>query len=171
MFTFANRLYDLRKERNLTQEQLSNLTAVPVRSIIRYEKGQTIPSSSTAKNNGNTNLTVLANFFGVFPTWLLTGKGYKNEWEQIQHEAKTNSSVKKALVFQERMKKRSELERCIEEYFSLGKPQHYLDDENLTHEQWEQSWIENKARNDLMNSFFNFMETETQKYKERFGGR
>ena len=163
MCTFSQRLYDLRRERNLTQEQLSKLTEVPVRSIIRYEKGETTPSSSTARNNGNTNLTVLANFFGVYPEWLLTGKGFKNEWEELQESAKTSTTHK--WVVEARLKKRNELRTSILKYYKLENP--VIESENMTHKQWEQAEKESHAINDLINSIFNYMDYAVETYQKR----
>lgn len=164
MCTFGERLKTLRKERNLTQVQLADLVGINVKTVTRYEKSSN-PSDDARKNGA---LNILANFFGVYPEWLLTGNGYKNEWEEIQDKARTDSSVKKAIDFQIWMKKRSELERHISSYFGIDLPPYSLDNENLTHEQWNQAWVENKAWNDLMNSIFNYMEIETKRFKERF---
>jgi len=40
---FAQQLKDLRKERNLTQEELAKKTGISLRTISRYELGETLP--------------------------------------------------------------------------------------------------------------------------------
>lgn len=166
MYTFAERLKDLRTERSLTQDQLSKLTSVPVRSIIRYETGETTPSSSTARNNGNTNLIALANFFGVYEEWLLTGKGFKSEWEELQESAKTHTTHK--WVVDARLKARNELSASILKYYKIGNPPNPIANNiNMTHKQWEQAEKESHARNDLINSIFNYMDKAVARYIER----
>lgn len=40
---FAQQLKDLRKEKNLTQEELAKKTGISLRTISRYELGETLP--------------------------------------------------------------------------------------------------------------------------------
>ena len=41
--TFAENLKNLRKEKNLTQEELAEKTGINRKTISRYERGETLP--------------------------------------------------------------------------------------------------------------------------------
>ena len=54
---FANKLRDLREAKNLTQEELANMCDVSLKTISRYESGQSKPRfcSSWCRRNGSRN--------------------------------------------------------------------------------------------------------------------
>ena len=63
MAEFKNRLYDLRKQRGLTQLELSNLIGVGKQTISQYERGVRRPDFDT--------LTLLCDCFNVSADYLL----------------------------------------------------------------------------------------------------
>lgn len=72
-----NRLKQLRKEKGLTQQELSEAIAAPARSIQRWENGESQIKTNRADE--------LADFFGVSVGYLL---GYEPESEQISNRKK-----------------------------------------------------------------------------------
>lgn len=72
-----NRLKELRKEKGLTQQELSKAIAAPARSIQRWENGE----SQIKTNRANE----LADYFGVSVGYLL---GYEPESEQVSNYQK-----------------------------------------------------------------------------------
>lgn len=69
-----NRLKQLRKEKGLTQQELSEAIAAPARSIQRWENGESQIKTNRADE--------LADFFGVSVGYLL---GYEPESEQVSN--------------------------------------------------------------------------------------
>ena len=67
-----NRLKQLRKEKGLTQQELSEAIAAPARSIQRWENGESQIKTNRADE--------LADYFGVSVGYLL---GYEPESEQV----------------------------------------------------------------------------------------
>lgn len=63
MEIFAERLRELRDERNLSQRMLSNETGIPQSSIALWESGTRIPAA--------TAVVTLAKYFGVSTDFLL----------------------------------------------------------------------------------------------------
>lgn len=63
MASLPENLYKLRKERNLTQEEVAERSDIVLRSYIRYEKGEREPVAST--------LIKLANCYGVTIDYLV----------------------------------------------------------------------------------------------------
>jgi len=63
MNLLAQRLKDMREEKNLSQNQLSKITGIPQRSISRWEQG----SSSIMM----ANIIALAKFFGCTSDYLI----------------------------------------------------------------------------------------------------
>ena len=72
-----NRLKQLRKEKGLTQQELSEAIVAPARSIQRWENGE----SQIKRNRADE----LADFFGVSVGYLL---GYEPESEQVSNYQK-----------------------------------------------------------------------------------
>ena len=72
-----NRLKQLRKEKGLTQQELSEAIAAPARSIQRWESGESQIKTNRADE--------LADFFGVSVGYLL---GYEPESEQVSNHTK-----------------------------------------------------------------------------------
>ena len=72
-----NRLKQLRKEKWLTQQELSEAIAAPARSIQRWENGESQIKTNRADE--------LADFFGVSVGYLL---GYEPESEQVSNYQK-----------------------------------------------------------------------------------
>ena len=70
MPTFAERIKELRTERNLTQEQLGEVIGVKHYSIYSYEKGRAYPEMR--------GLVKLADYFGVSMDYL-AGRTDKRE--------------------------------------------------------------------------------------------
>ena len=63
MEIFAERLRELRAERNLSQRMLSNETGIPQSSIALWESGARVPDA--------TEVVTLAKYFGVSTDFLL----------------------------------------------------------------------------------------------------
>ena len=59
---FGKRIKELRKERNLTQEQLAELVDIDTRNIIKIENAQTFPRAAT--------LNKFLNVFDISPSEL-----------------------------------------------------------------------------------------------------
>ena len=57
-----NRIVSIRKEKGITQKQLSELTGIPIQTVVRYEKGGTITAGRLGK---------IALALGVRPSELL----------------------------------------------------------------------------------------------------
>ena len=72
-----NRLKQLRKEKGLTQQELSEAIAAPARSIQRWENGESQIKTNIADE--------LADYFGVSVGYLL---GYESESEQVSNYQK-----------------------------------------------------------------------------------
>ena len=72
-----NRLKQLRKEKGLTQQELSEAIAAPARSIQRWENGESQIKTNRADE--------LADYFGVSVGYLL---GYEPESEQVSNYKK-----------------------------------------------------------------------------------
>ena len=64
---FQERLYTLRKERGLSQEELANEVGVSRQAVQKWESGAAQPSLE--------KLTALARYFGVTLDWLVNGEG------------------------------------------------------------------------------------------------
>lgn len=59
LMTIRDRLIELRRERNLTQQEMANAIGVHVNQIRRYEAGATQPSLDVLKNIAlNLNITI-----------------------------------------------------------------------------------------------------------------
>lgn len=63
MSVLSERLFQLRKQKNLSQEELAELSGIAYRSYRRYESGEREPVAST--------IIVLARFFDVSADYLL----------------------------------------------------------------------------------------------------
>ena len=72
-----NRLKQLRKEKGLTQQELSEAIAAPARTIQRWENGENQIKANRASQ--------LADYFGVSVGYLL---GYEPESEQVSNYKK-----------------------------------------------------------------------------------
>lgn len=179
MNTMAKRIKDLRKARNnMTQEELAEKTGVGIATIRRYEASKHEPFTKMTEN-----IRSIATYFGVYPEWLLTGKGHENAREQLREEAKENETIQRAVTAIERMRTRHQITELIEDYYGLGdipkppknleylanKTLNDIDVDSISHEEWEELFSIAQAKNDLMNSIFNFMDVEIMKYKERYG--
>ena len=151
MCTFTNRLKYLRKERGLTQDELARLAEVNVKTIKRYEGGNYIPSESSK------GLINIAEVFGVYPEWLLTGKGFKNAWEELEESAKTHTTHK--WVVDAHITAYNELKTSILKYYKLDYP--IVDTENMTPKQREQI----KRRDVMINNIMNYMEMAVASYR------
>lgn len=60
---FATKLKDLRIKKNLTQEELSKKSGISIKSISRYELGETIPRSEKYYEKLSKALDVEADYF------------------------------------------------------------------------------------------------------------
>lgn len=62
--TMGDRIYDLRKQRGMTQSELASILGVGRSAVLKYEKGEVenIPRSTIAK---------MATVFGVSPAYLM----------------------------------------------------------------------------------------------------
>ena len=77
MRSFARRLKALREARKITQKDLAEMLGVQVTLVSRYERGLTVPSSSTVVH--------LARIFQVSTDELLTGSTKGGEPPAIRH--------------------------------------------------------------------------------------
>ena len=64
--TISERLYNLRKERNLSQEELANVLGVSRQTISKWETGESTPDFD--------KIVPLCNFYGITSDELLSGK-------------------------------------------------------------------------------------------------
>lgn len=71
---FANTIYNIRKERNITQKELADLIGVSDRTISKWENGSTVPDLETIKK--------LCNELGISPDSIV--KSEKNYKERLQ---------------------------------------------------------------------------------------
>lgn len=71
--TMGDRIYDLRKQRGMTQSELANILGVGRSAVLKYEKGEVenIPRSTIAK---------MATVFGVSPSYLMCF----DQWDEKQ---------------------------------------------------------------------------------------
>lgn len=71
---FANTIYNIRKERNITQKELADLIGVSDRTISKWENGSTVPDLETIKK--------LCNELGISPDSIV--KSEKNYKDRLQ---------------------------------------------------------------------------------------
>ena len=71
-----NRIKQLRKEKKLTQVGLGKELNIHPVTLLRYEKGESVPSKKMA--------IIIANFFGVDASYLLGISDRKNETKLIK---------------------------------------------------------------------------------------
>lgn len=71
-----NRIRQLRKEKKLTQVELGNELNIHPITLLRYEKGESIPSKKMAK--------IIADFFLVDASYLLGSSDNKNSKNSIE---------------------------------------------------------------------------------------
>ena len=64
--TVGERLYNLRKERNISQEELANILDVSRQTVSKWETDQSSPDFD--------KIVPLCNYFGITSDELLTGK-------------------------------------------------------------------------------------------------
>ena len=76
--TFGERLYQLRKQKYISQEELADIMDVSRQSISKWELDQTYPDID--------NLVRLAEYFDVSVDFLVTGEEKSNADEQIKEE-------------------------------------------------------------------------------------
>lgn len=163
MCTFAERLNKLRKERNLTQKELAENTDISVRTIKRYEAGDSLPAVSDTRTN--SALDRLAEFFGVYPIWLLTGKGYESAWKELQESA--NSSITHKWVVDARIKAHNELKACIIKNYQLDDylVNPFAGNESMTHEQRAKAERVSQLTEAMLNNIFNHIEMSVKSYR------
>lgn len=65
-YDLGNRIYELRKDKGLSQKELGEMVGVTNKSVSKWENGTTIPKTDT--------LVKLANIFEISPQELLQGK-------------------------------------------------------------------------------------------------
>lgn len=74
---FANTIYNIRKERNITQKELADLIGVSDRTISKWENGSTVPDLETIKK--------LCNELGISPDSIVKSeKNYKNRLQDFK---------------------------------------------------------------------------------------
>lgn len=89
MSTFGERLKELRKNKNLTQQQLADLFYLNKSSISRYENNSQIPETDLLRK--------IADFFGVSVDYLL---GRTKEEKPPENDFKPNLTKKDKLVIE-----------------------------------------------------------------------
>jgi len=129
----GERLFELRKEKNLNQYHLSKLLKVENNTYVRYEKGYTAPSS--------LEIRILADFYGVSADYLLgreigRGNDFSDEEKNLIEKFKQTDKRGKNIIlnFLEREYYRSnpiKRREGVDEYI----PTEYLSD--VSDEQWE----------------------------------
>lgn len=72
-----NRLKQLRERTGLTQKQVAEAIHFSTSTIKQYENGYRIPD--------DTNLKIIASFYGVYPKYILGETEYKNRSEEMFH--------------------------------------------------------------------------------------
>lgn len=70
---FHDRLYQLRREKGLSQEELAEVVGVTRQAVQKWESGASRPDMD--------NLTALARYFGVTLDWLITGESAPGQAE------------------------------------------------------------------------------------------
>lgn len=70
---FQERLYQLRREKGLSQEELAEVVGVTRQAVQKWESGASRPDMD--------NLTALARYFGVTLDWLITGESAPGQTE------------------------------------------------------------------------------------------
>lgn len=77
---FSEKLKELRKSKNITQEELADKIFVSRSAIARWESDKGIPS--------DVNLQSLCKFFDVGNSYFLDTEDYKNELKRVNEESK-----------------------------------------------------------------------------------
>lgn len=83
----GEKLYELRKEKNLSQEEVANILNVSRQTVSKWETGGTTPDFD--------KIVPLCNLYGITTDELLTG----NKKEQTPHEFKREIQKKKAFMY------------------------------------------------------------------------
>ena len=83
----GEKLYELRKEKNLSQEEVANILNVSRQTISKWETGGTTPDFD--------KIVPLCNLYGITTDELLTG----NKKEKLPHEFKKEIQKKKAFMY------------------------------------------------------------------------
>lgn len=79
--TFGERLYELRKEKNISQDELAEILDVSRQSISKWENDKAYPEM--------TRLLFMSDYFGVSLDYLMRGSDSENEEEVvIKYKAK-----------------------------------------------------------------------------------
>ena len=74
---FRERLFELRRQAGLSQEELANLLGVTRQAVQKWEAGTSRPDMD--------NLTALADYFHVSLDYLVTGRGLEKTLEELNH--------------------------------------------------------------------------------------
>src|SRR5690554_6416087 len=77
---FKNRLRELRKENNMTQQELANKIGIVRTSITNYETGRAVPDSET--------LNLIANSLNTTTDYLLGRTDIRNPYDGFIEKAK-----------------------------------------------------------------------------------
>ena len=102
MNILGQRLKTLRKERNMTQNELGKLINVTKVSICCYEKGVRLPSLET--------LSDLSEVFKVSIDYLLGGDYYIIADNDVQYDIRIS---KEEILFIKELRKYTDLHKCI----------------------------------------------------------
>lgn len=86
--TFGERLYQLRKQKYISQEELADIMNVTRQSISKWELDQTYPDID--------NLVALAKYFDVSVDFLVTGEEETTANEQVQEDLNQNAGEQNA---------------------------------------------------------------------------
>lgn len=177
MDTFGQRLKSLRTSRRLTQKQVAEAIGTDEKTITKYEHDSRIPSH---QSTGTINLRKLAELFGVYPEWLLTGKGYMNKEQELRERAKVEERIQIAAQYVEKYQHKYRIEKEISKLYDIenipklkgrlaNTSVYDIDFSSLSDDEWDELISAAQARVDMMNSIFNYIEIETGKFKERYG--
>ncbi len=90
--SFGNRLYELRKKKNVSQEELAELLDVSRQSISKWENDKAYPEM--------TRLLYMSDYFGVSLDYLMRGveDGEKTEEPPLDYKAKNMLQVWNSFV-------------------------------------------------------------------------
>lgn len=177
MESFGRRLNRLRTSRKLTQKYVADAIGTDEKTISKYEHDKRIPSH---QGKGTGNLESLADLFGVYEEWLLTGKGYENKTEELRERAKEEERLQLASHYIEKYKHHLKIEKEIEILYDIenipkleGRLANTtvtdIDYSELSPEEWDEIMSAAQAKADLFNSIFNYIEIATRRFKERYG--
>lgn len=168
MKSAGERIQQLRKERGWTQKQLADNTGISLQSIKLYERGAGIPSNK--RSNGT--LDKIAEVFGVFPEWIISGEGDKNKLKGLKAFKNSYDKYLLAEKIWSEIQELYELENIPAVSNDLYNKMYFSNtSEKLTRDELLELLSQAEAKKALKNSIFNFIEARVAQYKKSYGGK